>query len=308
MAVMSLTTSRSRAGDKGFRLLALGSGLLVLVLLLLITISMTRQAWPALSIDFFTSKRWAPNEEKFGGLAFIYGTFVVSLIAVVLSVPVSIALALFLTEVAPRRLRNPVVYVLDLLAAVPSVVWGLWGVLFLLSPMNTFFDWLSGPLGWTRLFEGPAAGKSFLLAGIILALMITPIVTSISREVFVTVPAVQREGAYAMGATRWEMIRGAILPYGKVGLIGAVMLGLGRAMGETIAVALVIGSSPQITARLLASGDALPAVIANQFGEASGTFRAALIGFGVLLFLITVVVNMAARAIAGRATGLSGDL
>lgn len=308
MALVQLTSSKPKLADKGFRLLALGSGLLVLVLLLLITISMTRQAWPAISVEFFTSKRWAPSEEAFGGLAFIYGTFVVSLIAVVLSVPLSLSLALFLTEVAPRKLRTPVIYVLDLLAAVPSVVWGLWGVLFLLKPMNSVFNWLAGPLGWTKIFEGPASGKSFMLTGIILALMITPIITSISREVFATVPPVQREGALAMGATRWEAIRGAVLPYGKVGLIGAVMLGLGRAMGETIAVALVIGSSPQITGRLFASGDALPAVIANQFGEASGTFRAALIGFGLLLFLITVLVNMAARAIAGRATGLSGDL
>ena len=302
-------TGRADRADRGFRLLALGAGLLVLVVLALISFSTTREAWPAFAdagLDFFTSDRWAPNEGEFGALAFIYGTAVVSIIALVFAVPVSLGIALFLTEVAPRRLRQPVVYVLDLLAAVPSVVFGLWAFNVLRQPLgNTVYPWIADTIGSVpglRAFFGdPVNGSSFFTAGLILALMITPIITSLSREVFTTVPDALREGALAMGATRWEMIRASVLPYGKVGLVGAVLLGLGRAMGETIAVALVIGSSPQITAKLFASGDAMPAVIVNNFGEASGTWRAALIGLGVVLFLMTIVVNIVARAVFGRA-------
>ncbi|MFN0090094.1 MAG: phosphate ABC transporter permease subunit PstC, partial [Acidimicrobiales bacterium] len=304
-----LAAAGRRPADRGFRLLALGAGLLVFVILALVAFSTTREAWPAFSAEglgFFTSSRWAPNEGEFGALAFIYGTLVVSVIALVLAVPVSLGIALLLTEAAPRGLRQPVVYVLDLLAAVPSVVFGLWAVNLLRDPLgNTVYPWVADTVGavpgLSVLFGPPVNGASFFTAGMILALMITPIVTSISREVFMTVPREQREGALALGATRWEMIRGAVLPYGKVGVVGAVMLGLGRAMGETIAVALIIGSSPQISSRLFSSGDAMPAVIANQFGEASGTHRAALIALGVVLFLMTVVVNVAARAVFGRA-------
>jgi phosphate transport system permease protein len=299
-----------RAGADGFfRLLALGSGLLVLVILVLITVSTAKESWPAfqdMGLKFFTSKRWAPNDNQFGALAFIYGTLLVSIIALVLAVPVSLGIALFLTEVAHKRIRQPVVYVLDLLAAIPSVVFGLWAFFLLREPLgNTVYPKIASATSsipiLKTLFGEPVSGLSFFTAGMILALMITPIITSISREVFATVPDAQREGALAMGATRSEMIRGAVLPYGKVGIVGAVMLGLGRAMGETIAVALVIGSSPQITAHLFTPGDAMPAVIANQFGEASGTYRAALVGLGLTLFFMTIIVNIAARAIAGRA-------
>jgi phosphate transport system permease protein len=304
-----LSTHRSKLADRSFRLVCLGAGLLVLVILVLITVSTTREAWPAFSkegFSYLTSKHWSPNEGKFGALAFIYGTVVVSTIALVLAVPVSVGIALFLTEVAPKRIRQPVVYVLDLLAAVPSVVFGLWAVALLRQPLgNTVYpdiaNWFSSIPVLKTLFGKPVSGASFLTAGMVLALMITPIITSLSREVFTTVPGSLREAALAMGSTRWEMIRASVLPYGKVGLVGAVMLGLGRAMGETIAVALIIGSSPQITAHLFAPGDAMPAVIANQFGEASGTHRAALIGLGVVLFLMTIVINAAARAAFGRA-------
>jgi phosphate transport system permease protein len=304
-----LGTGRRVGADGFFRLLALGAGLLVLVILVAITISTAKQSWPAfqeMGLRFFTSSRWAPNDNEFGALAFIYGTLLVSVIAIVLAVPISLGIALFLTEVANKRVRQPVIYVLDLLAAIPSVVFGLWAFFLLREPLgNTIYPKIASATAsipiLKTLFGPPVSGLSFFTAGMILALMITPIITSISREVFATVPDTQREGALAMGATRSEMIRGAVLPYGKVGVVGAVMLGLGRAMGETIAVALVIGSSPQITAHLFAPGDAMPAVIANQFGEASGTYRAALIGLGLTLFFMTIFVNIAARLITGRA-------
>ncbi|MEZ5235224.1 MAG: phosphate ABC transporter permease subunit PstC [Acidimicrobiales bacterium] len=296
-------------GDTAFRWLALASGMLVLIILALIVLSTTNQARPAfthMGLDFFTSTRWAPAEDRFGALDFIYGTALISVLALVLAVPVSLALAIFLSEIAAPRARSGVVYAIDLLAAVPSVVWGLWGFIVLRSPLQTFYGWLSDVLAPIpligRLFEGPVSGLSFATAGIVLALMITPIITSLSREVMDTVPLAQKEAAWALGATRWEMIRGAILPYSKGGIIGAVVLGLGRAMGETIAVALVIGSSAQITARLFASGDALPSQIANQFNESEGLFRSALIALGVTLFLFTIIVNLVARAIIVRST------
>jgi phosphate transport system permease protein len=281
--------------------------MLVLVVLGLILVSTSKEALPAFrqeGLRFLTSDQWIPSQDRFGALAFIYGTLVVSAIALVIAVPVSIGLALFITEVAPRRLRTPVVYLIDLLAAIPSVVYGLWGILVFGPAIAHQYDHVS------RAFDGiPVLGtlfngnsqRSFMTAGIILAVMITPIVTSITKEVFATVPRDQKEAALGLGATRFEMIRGAVFPYSRTGLVGAVMLGLGRAMGETIAVALVIGSSPAITAHLFSRGDAMAAVVANEFGEASGTHRAALIGLGVVLFIMTVLVNLLARQVAGRA-------
>jgi phosphate transport system permease protein len=293
--------------DRSFRVLSLVCGLLVLVILGLIAVSMTKQAWPALhhqGLSFLTSKRWAPNLETFGTLSFVYGTMVVSVVALALSVPVSIGLALFLSDVAPRRLRRPVGSLVDLLAAIPSVVYGLWGILVFAPFITKVYDPISRvtkpiPLVGS-LFAGPSTGRSLFTAGVILAMMVTPIITSITREVFDTVPASQKEAAYALGATRWEMTRAAIFPHSRSGIVGAVMLGLGRAMGETIAAALVIGSVPQITAHLFRSGDAMAAVIANEFGNADGVYRAALIGLGVELFALTIVVSMIARAIVAR--------
>ena len=226
------------------------------------------------------------------------------MIALILAVPVSVGIALLLTEVVPRRWARPIVYVVDLLAVVPSVVWGLWGIL-VFAPwlQHIYTDIASGVNGvpvLDSLFGQPVSGASFFTAGIILAFMITPIVTSLSREVIATVPAIDKEGAYALGATRWEMITGAVWPHSQGGVVGAVLLGLGRAMGETIAVALVIGSSPVITSHLFAPGYNMPAVIANQFGEATGTFRAGLMGIGVLLFVFTIIINVLARGIVER--------
>jgi phosphate transport system permease protein len=229
---------------------------------------------------------------------------VTAVVAVVLAVPVSIGIAVFLSDVAPPRLRGPVSSLVDLLAAVPSVVFGLWGVIVLAPWLAGVFDRvarLASPVPvLSSLFAGPSTGRGLFTAGIILALMVTPIVTSVTREVFDTVPATSKEAAYALGATRWEMLRAAVFPHSRAGMTGAVMLGLGRAMGETIATALLIGSSPQITAHLFRSGDSMAAVIANEFGESGGTHRAALVGLGVELFALTVVVNVAARAIVAR--------
>ena len=293
--------------DRSFRALTLVAGLAVLVILLLILVATSREAGPAFreeGISFLTSDRWAPNVDAYGALPFIYGTLVISAVALVLAVPLSIGIALFLTEVAPRRLRRPVGYAIDLLAAVPSVVFGLWGLLVLAPALFGLYETISSatdgiPVLGT-IFAGPVQGRSYFTAGIVLALMITPIITSLVREVFDTVPRGQKEAALALGATRWEMIRQAVFPHSRAGMVGAVMLGLGRAMGETIAAALVIGSSPQITARLFGSGDAMAAVIANQFGEAGGVHRAALIGLGVVLFAVTVIVNVAAQGVVHR--------
>ena len=302
-------TSPARAGlgDRGFRALTLGCGLLVLVILGLIAVSTTREAWPAFAHDglrFFTSSRWAPSNEVFGSLPFVYGTVVTAVIALVLAVPVSVGIALFLSDVAPRRLSRPVSSLIDLLAAVPSVVYGLWGVIVLAPWLAGVYDGVSdltSPIPvLSTLFAGPSTGRGLSTAGIILALMVTPIITSITREVFDTVPVMAKEAAYALGATRWEMIRAAVFPHSRAGMIGAVMLGLGRAMGETIAAALVIGSSPQITAMLFGSGDSMAAVIANEFGEAGGLHRAALIGLGVELFALTILVNLVARTFVAR--------
>jgi phosphate transport system permease protein len=297
---------RRPLGDRGFEILALACGLLVLVILVLIAVSTSQQAASWFSTEglkIFTNN-WNPAANDFGALAFIYGTAITAVIALILAVPVSLGVALLLTEVVPYRWARPIVTVIDLLAVVPSVVWGLWGILVFAPWLQGIYTSIaSGVKGipvLDALFGQPVSGASFFTCGIILAFMITPIVTSLSREVIATTPAIDREGAYALGATRLEMIRGAVWPHSQGGIVGAVLLGLGRAMGETIAAALVIGSSATITSHLFAPGYDMPAVIANQFGEATGVFRSALMGIGVLLFIFTIIVNMIARAIVIR--------
>jgi phosphate transport system permease protein len=303
---------RRPLGDISFQVIALVSGLLVLVILVLIAVTMSQQ-----STSWFTTEGWSgifstdwdPAHGKFGAMAFVYGTVITSLIGVIIAFPVSMGVALLLTEVVPRRWSQPIVYVIDLLAVVPSVVWGLWGFLILVPWLQPIYAhvasavngiWILGNL-FGFLNGNYVSGASFFTAGLILAVMITPIVTSLSREVIATVPTTDKEGAYALGATRWEMIRGAVWPHSQTGVVGATLLGLGRAMGETIAVALVIGASPTISSHLFTPGYSMPSVIANQFGEATvGVFRAALIGMGVLLFLLTILVNLSARAIVER--------
>jgi phosphate transport system permease protein len=266
--------------DRTFSGLTVAAAGLVLLILGMIALIMTRRAWPAFDVPFFTSTRWSTTSHVFGALPFVWGTLYTAMIAIALALPISLGVALFITQVAPPWLRKPMVYLIDLLAVVPSVVFGLWGFLVL---KNHF-----------------GLGLSYLTAGIILAIMITPIITSLSREVIETTPPSEKEAALALGATRWEMIRASVLPHSKGGLVGAVMLGLGRAMGETIAAALVIGSSPQITINPLASGDSMPAVIANQWGEADDPHKAALLALAVTLFVMTIAVNLAATTIVQR--------
>ena len=293
-------------GDRSFQVIALAAGLLVLVILVLIAVTTSQQASSWFSTEGLKifSDKWDPAANQFGALAFIYGTAITAIIALVMAVPVSLGIALLLTEVVAYRWARPIVYVIDLLAVVPSVVWGLWGILvfapWLQKIYTSIASGVSGVPVLNSLFGQPVSGASFFTAGIILAFMITPIVTSLSREVIATVPAIDREGAYALGATRLEMIRGVVWPHSQGGVVGAVLLGLGRAMGETIAAALVIGSSPVITSHLLAPGYNMPSVIANQFGEASGVFRAGLMGLGVLLFAFTIIINVIARGVVER--------
>jgi phosphate transport system permease protein len=278
--------------DTAFRWLAIVAAALVLVILGMIALVMTSKAAPVFGeagFSFFTSARWSPPDDKFGALSFIWGTIFTSVIAMCIAVPVSLALALFTTQIAPRWLKMPMVYLLDLLAVVPSVVFGLWGVLTLVPTLS---EWTHGMVG-----------RSFLIAGVILAIMITPIITSLAREVIETTPVNEKEAALALGATRWEMITGSILPHSKGGLVGAVMLGLGRAMGETIAAALVIGSSiGQVSPNPLAAGYSMPAVLANEFGEADDIHRSGLIALAVVLFAITILVNVLASWIVRRSS------
>lgn len=301
------TTGRREPLFRGF---TLGAGVLVLVILGLIVATTAWQAWPALTqegLGFFGTT-WSPSEDTFGILPLAYGTVVVSGIALLLAVPVSLLIAAFVTEIASRRLRRPVVYVLDLLAAVPSVVFGLWGILVLAPLLQQPFDAVEDTFGGIPVLgalvtgEGGVSGRSFLTAGLIVALMITPIITQVSREVFATVPEEAKDAARALAATRWEVFKDTVLPPSLAGIAGAIILGLGRALGETIAVALVVGSNPVISANLLGSGDTMAAVIANEFGEADGTHRAALIGVGLLLLVITLVANVIARVIVARAS------
>lgn len=299
---------RGAAADTGFRWAAMGAGAAILVILVMIAWATITKAWPAFShqgLSFLTSDRWAPSRDSFGALSMVYGTLVVSAISLVLAVPVSIGIALFTAEVAPIRLRGPITLVVDLLAAVPSVVYGLWGVLFVAPSITPLYRGISNAVGdWPVLGNffggGGGSGRSLFTAGLILALMVTPIITSVTREVIATVPQGEKDAALALGATRWEMIRGAILPHSFGGMVGATMLGLGRAMGETIAVALTIGSSFQISSQLFSSGAAMPSTIALEWGESSGDHRASLIGLGVVLFIATVVVNSLARAVVTR--------
>jgi phosphate transport system permease protein len=293
-----------RPADTLFRFAAGACASIVLILLAGMLIRTTWAAWPAFShsgISLVTSNNWNPNLNQFGGLSFIYGTLLTSVIALVLAVPVSVLIALFLTEVAPSRIGTPLGYVVDLLAAVPSVVYGLWGV-FVLVPFLTNYVWLplSNHLGFIPLFSQFASGRNFATAGVILALMITPIISAVSREVFRTVPAEERESALALGSTRWEMIRLAVLPRSRAGVVAAVMLGFGRAVGETIAVAYLIGGVPnKITPHLFQQGSTIAANIALQFNEAASLplFKAALIAIGVVLFGITLLINIGARLV-----------
>lgn len=300
-----------RTGDRIFRWATVATAVFVLLALGLMVLSTTISSRTVFQsqgvIGFLTGMRWVPGEGVFGALPFVYGTVVTAVIAVIVGVPISILIALYMSEVAPRRIAGPVSYLVDLLAAIPSVVYALWGIFvfvpWVLKPVQ---DFLATYLGWSKIFEGPVFGLSYLSTGLVLSIMIVPIVSAICREVFATVPPGEKEAALALGATRWEMIRLSILPRSRAGIIGAVMLGLGRALGETIVAALLIGSQVDIHLSVLQPGYTMAAVIANQFQEAGAEQIRALLGVGVVLFVITIVVNIVARLIVARTSTARG--
>ncbi|MER7720344.1 phosphate ABC transporter permease subunit PstC [Streptomyces flaveolus] len=303
----------TRPGDRIFVGLSRGSGILVLVIMAAIAAFLTYRASLAISKDeanFFTSFAWNPSGDpaEFGIAVLAFGTVVSSIIAMAIAVPVSVGIALFITHYAPRKLGGAIAYVIDLLAAVPSIVYGLWGALFLVPHMDGLFGWLDEYLGWTGIFEwNGGAPRSLLTVGVLLAIMILPIITNVSREVFRQVPRMHEEAALALGATRWEVIRMSVIPFGRSGVISASMLGLGRALGETMAVAMVLSPTFDINASLLDPGGGTFAQnIASKFNEATVMGQDALIASGLVLFVITLLVNGAARMIIARRKEYSG--
>ena len=283
------------------------------ILLLLIALEIGIAGWPALrefGLGFLTSDTWNPVAEQFGAGPAIFGTLVTSAIALIIATPLALGSAIFLSEFAPRWLRQPLGFLVDLLAAIPSVVYGLWGI-FVLVPLlrqyvAPFFRDTLG-LADTALFAGPAYGPSVLAAGLILSIMVLPYIAAVSREVLLAVPRSQREAALALGATRWESIWGAVLPYARTGILGGVILGLGRALGETMAVTMVIGNRHDISASLLAPGYTMASLIANEFTEASGDLHlSALMAVGFVLFVITLIVNAVARWLVWRVSRAGG--
>ncbi|MFD4971984.1 phosphate ABC transporter permease subunit PstC [Streptomyces sp. NPDC058424] len=303
----------TRPGDRIFLGLTRGSGILLLVVMAAIAVFLAYRASLAISKDhgnFLTTFEWNTGLQPpvFGIAVLAFGTVVSSIIAMAIAVPVAVAIALFLTHYAPRRLSGPIAYVVDLLAAVPSIVFGLWGALVLVPHLDGLFGWLNDYLGWTGIFswEG-GAPRSLLTVGILLAIMILPIITNVSREVFRQVPRMHEEAALALGATRWEVIRMSVLPFGRSGVISASMLGLGRALGETMAVATVLSPTFTIRASVLDPGGGTFAQnIASKFSEATEYGRDALIASGLVLFVITLLVNGAARLIIARRKDYSG--
>lgn len=294
--------------DRLLRWASRGSSLTVLAILAAIAVFLVSKALPAISKDtasFFTTKDWLPDQVPvvFGVAALVCGTLISSLIALVIAVPIAIGVALFLTQYAPKRLASPLGYVVDLLAAVPSVVFGLWGIRYLNNAIKPVSMWLHTHLGFIPLFgdTGERYGRSLFLAGVVLAIMILPIISALAREIMLQTPQPAMEAALGLGATRWEVIRMVVLPFSRPGIISSIMLGLGRAFGETIAVALVLAANFEITAKILGpGGNTIAANIATKFGESGPTGRGALIASGLVLFAITLAVNVGARAVVAR--------
>ena len=300
----------SRFGDRAFEWLTLAMALTVLVLVILIGWELWNGSSVALKkfgFHFLTTSTWDPVAEEFGALPFIYGTLVSSAIALIIAVPLSIATAAYLTELAPLWIRQPLVSLIEMLAAIPSVILGLWGIFVMVPWLRDYpFPFLKQYFGWIPLFTGPIYGPCMFAGGIIIAIMILPIITSVSREILRSVPNLQREAAYALGATRWEATRIAVLSYAKKGLFGAVILGLGRALGETLAVTMVIGNTPQIAASLFKPGYTLASVLANEFTEATtDIYLQALFEIGLVLFGITILVNLLAQLLLRTITTTS---
>lgn len=310
---LTIDTARTR-GDRIFRRIAMAAGLSTLAIMAMIGTFLVLRGASALDVagwSFFTESAWRPDEATavFGIAAVLYWTVVISLIALVIAVPISVSAALFITEYAPLRVRKPLTALIDLLAAIPSLIFGLWGLLFLQPKMQGLSAWLTHHLGFIPIFKTDTdnLASSPFIAGVVLSLMIVPIITSVVREVFSQTPAVEKEGALALGGTRWGMIRTVVLPFGRGGMIGGSMLGLGRALGETIAVALIISPSFQVHPRMLeAGGNSVASLIALRFGEAKQVGLSALMAAGLSLFVLTLVVNALASIVVGRSRSGKG--
>jgi phosphate transport system permease protein len=298
---------RTRLADKSFRVLMFlcaASVLGVVALIVLELITESRLSQHKFGLAFFTGRTWDPVSGDFGALPFLYGTLMSSLVALVIAVPLGVGLAVFITEMCPVKVKGVLAFTTELLAAIPSVIYGLWGI-FVLVPLLR--EYVQPPLAkwfsWTGLFEGAPYGIGMLAAGMILAIMVVPIISAITREVLTAVPRHQREAALALGATRWEMIRVGVLRNARAGILGGVILGLGRAIGETMAVTMVIGNTPQISKSLFAPGYTMASVIANEFSEATGNLHlSALVEIGLALFIITMIVNALARLLVWMVT------
>ena len=315
IALPATRDHKDARNDRLFRYVLVATVVFVLLALAGAALSMLwggRHALEASGLDFFFSADWNPVENKYGALVPIYGTVVTALIAMVIAIPVSFGIAFFLTEVAPRWLRGPVGTAIELLAGIPSIIYGMWG-LFVLVPVMTKYvtPWANDNLGTLPLigplFQGPPIGIGMLTAGIVLAIMVVPFISSVMREVFLTVPTRLKESAYALGSTKWEVSWDIVLPYTRSAVIGGIFLGLGRALGETMAVAFVIGNSTRFTASLLEPGTTIAALIANDFGEATETYRSALLLLGFVLFIVTFIVLAIARLMLGHLSRREGN-
>jgi phosphate ABC transporter permease protein PstC len=296
----------ARLPDRALRYGLTGLAALILALIVYFFIRLVGEANPAFSkfgvLGFTFHSNWNVNAERFGALPLLVGTLITSALALVIGVPVAVATAIYATELCPLRLRAPLTILVELLAAVPSVVYGLWGIFFLAPKLQPAEQWFADRLSFLPFIGGGVVTiPNYFITGLVLAIMILPIVSAISREVMTTVPSDQKEAALGLGATRWEMIRTAVLPFSRAGIVGGAMLGLGRAIGETIAVTILIGNAPKLGEHLFAQGYSLAAVIANEFGEAQGLHRSALFAAGLVLFVLTLLVNGIARALVLRA-------
>lgn len=302
-----LRTSSGEIPDRVFKSAMTACGLAVLAVLGLIIYELVQRSglsWHAFGFKFFAASEWDPVNEHFGALPFIFGTLVSSFLALLIAVPLAVGVAVFTTEMCPKVFRGPLSFFVELLAAIPSVIYGLWAIFVLVPILSQYIQpFLQKTLGWTHLFDGPAFGYSMLAAGVILAIMIIPIISSITREVLMVVPQHQREAVLALGATRWEMIRIGVLRNARAGIVGGIILGLGRALGETMAVTMVIGNRPEIAKSLFAPGYTMASVLANEFSEATGdVYLSALVEIGLALFFVTVVVNALAQLLVWTVT------
>jgi phosphate transport system permease protein len=305
------TGRRGRIGDQIFSNLTLAFALLMIGVLLAVVVALSMDAWPAIEkfgLSFVSSTVWNPVKDVFGALPAIYGTLLSSLIGLLIAIPVSLGSAIFLSEMAPDWLSKPCSFLIEMLAAIPSVIIGLWGMFvlvpFIRSPVE---QWLGSSLGFLPLFQGPPFGVGFLSAGVILAIMIIPIITAVSRDVINAVPNTQREAMLALGSTKWETITLAVLPYCRSGLIGAIILGLGRALGETMAVTMVIGNAYTLTPSLFSPGVTIASKVASEFSEASGDiYIGSLVELALVLFGITLLVNIIARLLVWNSTSARG--